>query len=175
MEGPPEIREAHPGDIGAIRALADRTWRTCYPGILSPEQIDYMLRWMYAPETLRAEIGSQQIGYLIAFPPAGGAPGAFAAHGPGEGPGEWFLHKLYVDPLRQRGGLGSALIGEVLRRAAAAGAGTLSLRVNRGNAGAIAVYRRRGFAIVGEVCADIGGGFVMDDYVMSRPTACPEP
>ena len=38
------------------------------------------------------------------------------------------------------------------------------------NAPAIATYQRHGFAIVATDCADIGGGFVMDDYVMSRPT-----
>ncbi|WP_431021594.1 hypothetical protein, partial [Chromobacterium phragmitis] len=45
---------------------------------------------------------------------------------------------------------------------------TLMLTVNRHNAEAIAVYEKRGFRVRGEVAADIGNGFVMDDYVMAK-------
>jgi hypothetical protein len=34
---------------------------------------------------------------------------------------------------------------------------------------AVEAYKRMGFAIEKEVVADIGGGFVMDDYLMTRP------
>jgi hypothetical protein len=41
------------------------------------------------------------------------------------------------------------------------------LAVNKRNENAIAAYAKHGFAIVESVVKDIGGGFVMDDYVMS--------
>jgi ribosomal protein S18 acetylase RimI-like enzyme len=44
----------------------------------------------------------------------------------------------------------------------------IRLRVNRGNHLAIRAYQRAGFEITEELCNDIGGGFVMDDYVMVR-------
>jgi ribosomal protein S18 acetylase RimI-like enzyme len=40
--------------------------------------------------------------------------------------------------------------------------------VNKGNARAIAFYRKHGFDIAESVVVDIGGGFVMDDYVMGK-------
>ena len=40
------------------------------------------------------------------------------------------------------------------------------LAVNKRNAAAIAAYRKHGFEIVEAVVKDIGGGFVMDDYIM---------
>ena len=45
----------------------------------------------------------------------------------------------------------------------------LVLNVNKHNVSAQAAYQRRGFAIRGPVVLDIGGGFVMDDFVMARP------
>jgi ribosomal protein S18 acetylase RimI-like enzyme len=159
------IRDATPWDIETIRSLADRIWRACYPGIISLEQIDYMLGKMYAPEAICADMGERQIRYLLIGPDAG-TPAGFAAYGPGGMEGEMFLHRLYIDPERQRCGLGSALIGEIARRGRSAGMRAIVLRVNRGNRGAIEAYVKNGFAIVAEVCDDIGGGFVMDDYLM---------
>ena len=47
----------------------------------------------------------------------------------------------------------------------------LVLNVNKRNTAAIAAYRRNGFAVREEVVVDIGGGFVMDDYVMALTLA----
>jgi ribosomal protein S18 acetylase RimI-like enzyme len=48
------------------------------------------------------------------------------------------------------------------------GARRLILSVNKRNARAIAAYQRNGFVIAESVVTDIGGGFVMDDYVMAK-------
>ena len=50
----------------------------------------------------------------------------------------------------------------------AAGARTLMLNVNKHNTQAIRAYEKHGFAIRDAVVVDIGGGFVMDDYVMAK-------
>ena len=65
-------------------------------------------------------------------------------------------------------GLGRRLIEHVAAQARADGATTLVLNVNKRNASAIAAYRRCGFAVREEVVVDIGGGYVMDDYVMAK-------
>jgi len=173
MPDPPVIRDATVDDIATIRALADRIWRVCYPGIITVGQIDYMLGWMYAAEKIRAEMESQQVRYLLASLSRGDEPTGFAAYGPGDTPGEIFLHILYIDPDRQRRGLGSALLREVTRRAASDGARRLSLRVNRQNGNAIRSYEKNGFAVTAEVVGDIGGGYVMDDFVMTREIGDP--
>ena len=44
----------------------------------------------------------------------------------------------------------------------------LILSVNKRNARAIAAYKRNDFAVAESVVTDIGGGFVMDDYIMAK-------
>ena len=40
--------------------------------------------------------------------------------------------------------------------------------MNRFNEKAIGAYRRNGYAIRQELKTDIGGGFVMDDFIMEK-------
>ena len=66
-------------------------------------------------------------------------------------------------------------LGGLIARAVAhgweAGCDTLILAVNKGNARAIAAYQKHGFAVRESVRVDIGGGFVMDDFIMARSIA----
>ena len=100
-------------------------------------------------------------------------PHRFFAFGPKSVPTDrvWFLHKLYVSPEYQGQGGGQAALEFICRKLDGEGAERLQLRVNRGNLQAIRAYEKYGFERVGECCADIGGGFVMDDYVMECAVA----
>ena len=42
------------------------------------------------------------------------------------------------------------------------------LTVNRYNSAVIDIYKKMGFTIESSIAKDIGGGFIMDDYKMSR-------
>ena len=53
--------------------------------------------------------------------------------------------------------------------ARAQGCSRLVLAVNKNNRSAIAAYLKHGFRIADAVVKDIGGGFVMDDYIMVKP------
>ena len=161
-----QIREATAEDAGQIRDLATVIWNLHYPGIISREQIDYMLGWMYAPEKIRAEIGSGQIVYLkLIVDECWVGFAAFDCPRAGE---RVFIHKIYVHPDWQRRGLGSLALREIEQRSQRAGARSLALRVNRGNLQAVSAYRKNGFEIEGELRSDIGGGFVMDDFAMTK-------
>ena len=65
-------------------------------------------------------------------------------------------------------GIGAWLLAELCRRAKEAGATRVWLRVNKRNVRAQKAYRAAGFANVRALCTDIGGGFVMDDFVFER-------
>ena len=84
-------------------------------------------------------------------------------------PGEMKLDKIYVDPARQRLGLGGRLMALVSQRALAQGCNTLILAVNKRNERAIAAYRKYGFVVRDAVRVDIGNDFVMDDFIMALP------
>ena len=163
---PLQILPATAAHLPGIAALADVIWRAHYPGIISTAQIDYMLARMYALETLRAEIQTQGICYDRLL--RGNTLIGFAAYGPTDQPIIWKLHKLYLLPDQHGRGLGSRLLQHCESAVRSRGATRLLLNVNKRNARAIAAYRRNGYSIQGSVTLDIGGGFVMDDFVMAK-------
>ena len=161
---PGRIVRATEGDLPRIADLAGVVWRVHYPGIISSGQIEYMLGRMYHLDVMRAELAAG-VAYdclwvenlLVAFASFGRVS-----------IGEMKLYKLYVRPDRQRHGYGSQLLRHVEEIARERSFKTLSLTVNKANFKAIATYRKIGFAIRDSIIVDIGGGFVMDDYVMAR-------
>jgi ribosomal protein S18 acetylase RimI-like enzyme len=162
----PQILPATETDLPAIARLAGIIWRSHYPGIISAEQIEYMLAKMYSLETLREEMRLRAIRYERLL--AGQELAGFASHGPTEQPQVFKLHKIYLHPAWHGQGLGSMLLRHCALQARELGADRLMLTVNKRNSQAIAAYHRNGFAITDSVVVDIGGGFVMDDYVMAK-------
>ncbi|MDE3066080.1 MAG: GNAT family N-acetyltransferase [Verrucomicrobiota bacterium] len=125
-----------------------------------------MLARMYAPEVLLEEVRSQGIRLDLLL--VEGKPAGFASYGPATEAGVMKLHKLYLSPELQGRGLGSRLLQHVERQVGRLGTHRLILSVNKRNARAIAAYRRNGFVVAKSVVTDIGGGFVMDDYIMAK-------
>ncbi len=161
-----QILDATPADLPAIARLAAAIWRAYYPGIITHAQIDYMLDRMYSQTQMELDL-AHHIHYhrlLVDAQLAG-----FSAHGPTPEPRTGKLHKLYVDPARHGQGLGRTLLHAAETRARTAGWDTLILQVNKRNLQAIAFYRRTGFSIREEATFDIGHGYVMDDYIMTKP------
>jgi diamine N-acetyltransferase len=150
--------------LAEIAALAGVVWGAHYPGIISREQIEYMLARMYDVEVMKAEL-SQGIRYDRLL--VGDRLVGFASYGPAREK-ELKLHKIYVHPDHQRRGFGTCLLNHVIEEAERTGYAMLTLSVNKANKGAIAAYQKIGFTIRAAVVVDIGGGFVMDDFVMER-------
>ena len=157
----PATRETLP----AVAALAGVIWRACYPGIITAAQIEYMLAKMYAIEVLTDEL---QRGIRYERLLAGNDFVGFASWGPTGQPPAFKLHKLYLHPAWQGRGLGSRLLRHCEREARRSGAEQLTLTVNKRNVKAIAAYERNGYVRTDAIVTDIGGGFVMDDYVFAK-------
>lgn len=155
--------------LPALAELAGVIWRACYPGIISREQIEFMVAQMYAPDTLREEIRGQGIRFYRLL--VGERFCGFASIGPTENSGVMKLHKLYLLPDLHGRGLGSLLLDHCQNEARRFGAHRLILAVNKRNFRAIAAYQRNGFAIAESVTTDIGGDFVMDDFIMAKEFA----
>ncbi len=159
------FQPATDADLPLIRALAERIWRACYREIISLAQIEYMLGWMYSEEALRRDL-REGICYELITRAA--LPIGYLAHGLHADGAEWRLHKLYILPEHHGAGIGQQAIEHVCEAAAACGAQRLSLGVNKQNARALRAYERAGFRIAEAVIHDIGGGYVMDDYILIR-------
>jgi diamine N-acetyltransferase len=155
--------------VTALREMACLIWPVAYAGIIPGSQIDYMLEWMYAEESIHREMAEESIAYHWII--TGGEKIGFLAAGPVAAGAPCPLNKCYLLPEHQRCGHGSAAIDALASLVSAAGATSIELRVNRENAPAIAFYRKNGFEVYATDCRPIGGGFVMDDYLMRRELA----
>lgn len=151
-------------ELVLVQSIAQRTWPTTFATILSPEQIEYMLNWMYDLAQLEGQLSKGHT-FLIAAEEDTELGFAGFELNYVEGPTAK-LHKLYLLPEAQGKGLGKTLLFEVAQRARAAGQKKLQLNVNKYNRQAIDFYLRMGFVTLREEVNDIGKGYVMDDFVM---------
>ena len=62
-----KIRKATLDDLSTIRSLADIVFPHTYREILSSEQLDYMMDWMYSDESLRRQMIAEGHLYYIAY------------------------------------------------------------------------------------------------------------
>lgn len=165
---PPGLRIAplQADQLETLAELARTIWQRHYPGIISQAQIDYMLHQRYRPGIIQQQLAQPGNGWDVAYTQAGMI--GFCHSLLDTGPDQVKLDKLYVHPDHQRHGIGAALLAQVEVRARAQGRGMIHLHTNKRNQVALAAYRKYGFDIVAEVVTAIGGGFVMDDYVLEK-------
>lgn len=162
------IRKAESVDIQSIHDMAEIVFRHTYSSILSPEQIEYMMDWMYSPANLRKQFEDGHV-YYIAFRddlPCGYV--SIQPDGHNEvGREQFHLQKIYVLPSAQSAGVGRALLNRALEhvQAVASGPTSIELNVNRNNP-AIGFYHRFGFKILRQGDFHIGNGYYMNDYIM---------
>ena len=158
-----KIEKATPKDISLVRDLCYQVWPQTYSGILSEGQINYMLEMMYSESSLQRQMeGGAQ--FIIVYDEQD--PVGFASYEEVE-PSIFKLHKIYVLPSQQGKGTGRFVIDYVIDEIRKSGASSLQLQVNRNNT-AKGFYEKLGFIVIKEIKLDIGGGYVMDDYVMEK-------
>jgi diamine N-acetyltransferase len=159
------INPLHVDDIDELIAVARRAWRAHYPGIITVEQIDYMLERGYNRAVILDELARQGITWLAIAD--GAAMIGFVSIGP-YGADAIKLHKLYLLPEYHGKGIGARALAGVEQMAKAEHVHKLVLNVNKHNAKAIRSYERAGWQIIDEVINDIGNGYVMDDFIMAK-------
>lgn len=158
------IRKATIDDIDIIYQLAHEIWPKVYDYMISKEQIIYMLNLIYSHTSLKEQINIKNHQFIIYTEEE--KPKAFASYSPKENDRQVFrLHKLYVHPNLHGKGIGKKLINYIIDEMKSVGANALELNVNKVNK-SIAFYKKIGFNILYPEIIDIGGGYVMDDYVM---------
>jgi GNAT superfamily N-acetyltransferase len=167
-----QITPAGLTDRDFIRSVSERTWPSTYGHIISQEQIDFMLDWMYSDASLEKQMNTGCSFYIASM---NGSDIGFCSVSSEEeennstekvaGAKAHKLNKLYVLPSAQGTGAGKALLNHAIEVAKAAGSSSLFLQVNKLNT-AYSFYLKYGFIKEAEFKFDIGNGFFMDDYVM---------
>jgi ribosomal protein S18 acetylase RimI-like enzyme len=165
------FRRAGEADIPRLRALAEEIWRAVYPPIIGAAQVEYMLARMYAAETIAHELDAGVVWELAEM---AGQPAGFLAVSREEG-GRAKLEKLYLRPAWHGIGHGQVMIARAEAVALALGAHEIFLQVNKQNTRALRAYERAGFRREREAVLAIGGGFVMDDYILAKTLRPPHP
>jgi GNAT superfamily N-acetyltransferase len=104
------ISQASSEDIMCIHDMAQVVFRHTYREILSPEQMEYMMDWMYSPANLQKQLDEGHV-YYIAY--RDGKPCGYVSVQPegiaDDGSLLFHLQKIYVLPSEQGHGLGRAL------------------------------------------------------------------
>ena len=160
------IRTAGADDIQLIHEMAETVFRNTYAAILSPEQMEYMMDWMYSHENLRKQMAEGHTYFLAS---CGGRLVGYSSVQPDgmldDGRPVFHLQKLYVMPDCQHSGVGTALFNHVVSHVSEAAPCRIELNVNRGNP-AVSFYERIGMRKLREGDFPIGSGFFMNDYIM---------
>jgi ribosomal-protein-alanine N-acetyltransferase len=125
---PLRIRDFAEGDLAAVVAIERRVFSDAWPEAFFREELAHELAWGRVAET-----GDGLAGYLVAW------VGAGAGH----------VGNLAVTPEARRHGVARALLDDLIERARAVGAESLTLEVRASNFAAQALYRAHGFRLAG--------------------------
>ncbi len=154
-----EIRELH-----KVRELALKIWPIAYKEMISKEQIEYMLNWMYNQDALEQQHKEGHQFYLISDKDE--TQGFLDIEIEAENK-RLKVHKLYVLTEKHGMGYGRILLHFAFEKAKTEGIKEVYLQVNRNNP-AVNFYQKQGMRILETADFDIGNGYFMNDYIMSK-------
>jgi RimJ/RimL family protein N-acetyltransferase len=153
------FKKAEIKDIPVIQELATKIWNDHYVPIIGRAQVDYMLGKMYSPQALHEQMTSGQQFVLLEME---NKPTGFLSFT--ENPDKkFFIHKFYIQKVRQGRGIGKAAFDKWLFEN---NANEVTLTVNRKNYKSINFYFKCGFVINRVLDIDIGNGYFMNDFEM---------
>lgn len=150
-----------------IKILADTAnivWHDAFKEILTLEQIEYMIEKFQSFKALSQAINDNGYEYYL-IKIGDNVAGYTGLH---EENGKIFLSKLYILKEDRGKQLASGTFDFIEDLARKKKLKSVWLTVNRNNKHAIDVYKHKGFVVIREQVADIGNGFVMDDYVFEK-------
>lgn len=159
-----EIRKSTVADCDTIRSIAEIAFPETYARILTKDQIDYMMEWMYSIPNLEKQMLEEGHIYYLAFEE--GKPVGYVSIQQ-EGADLFHLQKIYVLPEMQGKGVGKKLFERAVEAVKELHPEKCSveLNVNREN-GALHFYEKMGMKKLRSGDFDIGNGYYMNDYIM---------
>lgn len=145
-----------------LAKLAKKIWNDYFLGIITQEQIDYMVEMNQSYPAIKKAIHEQHYRYYLAYEE--GVMVGYMGVKPEDD--RLFLSKLYLDAHVRGKGYASILFNEAIKLCGELKLKAIYLTCNKHNEHSLAVYNKKGFKVIDEVETDIGHGFIMDDYIM---------
>lgn len=150
-----------------IKVLADTAnivWHDAFKEILTLKQIEYMIEKFQSFNALTEAINKNGYEYYL-IKADNNVAGYTGLH---EENGKMFLSKLYILKEYRGKQVASKAFEFIENLAKEKKLKSVWLTVNKNNNHAIEVYKHKGFVVIRKQVADIGNGFVMDDYVFEK-------
>ncbi|SIQ68573.1 Ribosomal protein S18 acetylase RimI [Chryseobacterium sp. RU37D] len=160
-----ELIKATEKEIPLIQDLARRSWESAYLGIISNEQIEYMLGEMYSTKEISTHLQNPNYHYYLIFDEYNDSFEGFIGYEHGYEKGTTKLHRIYLVPKSKGKGFGKGALDFLKKKLSESNDRRIILNVNKENK-AKKFYESQGFKVYNELVLDIGNGFVMDDYQM---------
>lgn len=158
------VREATSEDVPAIRRVAERSWETDYPAIVSRETArDGVDEW-YDTDRIREELDRSNTALLVAERDDTLEGFAHVVWGSEEGT----VLRIYVDPDARRKGVGVGLLDATVERLQEEGVERVRATVLAANEPGNAFYRDRGFERLDETHETRIGGESYAEHVWVR-------
>ncbi len=158
-----EVRKAETDtQVREIADLAKVIWNEHFTPIIGKDQVDYMVEKFQSYPALKEQI-SEGYEYYQIF--SGGEFCGYTGIHPGED-NRLFLSKLYLKKESRGHHLATGAFSFLKEICRERGYSAIWLTCNKHNDNSLGVYRHFGFEIIDTQEADIGGGFIMDDYIM---------
>lgn len=158
------LRKATLADSELIQKLAQQIFPITYQEILTPEQIEYMMEWMYSLDNIRKQMEEEGHVYFLAYNENSIA--GYVSVQP-QGNDVFHLQKIYVLPVYQGAHCGSFLFRQAIKyiKEVHPAPCLMELNVNRHNK-ALKFYENMGMKKLREGDFEIGNGYYMNDYIM---------
>ena len=158
-----EVRKAETDtQVREIADLAKVIWNEHFTPIIGKDQVDHMVEKFQSYPALKEQI-SEGYEYYQIF--SGGEFCGYTGIHPGED-NRLFLSKLYLKKESRGHHLATGAFSFLKEICRERGYSAIWLTCNKHNDNSLGVYRHFGFEIIDTQEADIGGGFIMDDYIM---------
>ena len=149
-------------DIAITAALAKEIWTHHYVPLVGAGQVNYMLSKFQNEEAIANQIKDNYLYFLLR---SSSNLGYLSVKAEDQ---HLFISKVYVKAEARGRGYGKTLVEKAISVAKEHNLHSLRLTVYKYNLDTIAAYEKMGFIKNREVVADIGNGYVMDDYEMIR-------
>ena len=150
-------------EIKAVAVLANEIWHQHFIPIIGEAQVDYMVEKFQSYPAISKQIKEDGYEYFRLF-----INDTFAGYtGVHAEDSALFLSKLYIKKDCRGNKLATHALNFLIELCKKRGLKKIWLTCNKYNDNTLAVYDHLGFKITDEQVADIGNGFVMDDYILT--------
>lgn len=156
-------------DIRLTAQMAQEIWNEAFRGIITQEQINYMVDKYQSYHAMKDQIENQGYTYFIIS--KDGKDAGYCGVQVKED-NSLYLSKMYLLKEARGQWLFEQMTNHLVKLCRDKGISRIWLTVNKHNDRAIAAYIKNGYKNIRSQTTDIGNGFVMDDYVFELNTQC---